>query len=827
MHKNHRMKKLLLLLLLSFCFAASFAQNNVQTRTHLFDDNWRFKKDSNIHAESSDYNDDDWRLLQLPHDWSIEDLPNQIADSIVGPFSKAAVSLQAGGFLVGGTAWYRKHFITPNATTGKQTLIQFDGVYMNADVWINGHYVGNHPHGYTSFYYDLTQYLKPFGQSNTIAVRVRNEGQNSRWYSGSGIYRHVWLTTVDPTHIKTWGTFITTPIVTPNSAEVKISTDLQKPVTIKTGLTIQVAIYNALGKLVATDQKNIPANSDASLQISQSLKVATPHLWSLEDPYLYQATTSILQNGKILDVVKNKFGIRTIHFDTLNGFALNGKAIKLHGGCIHHDNGPLGSAAIDRAEERKIEILKKQGYNAIRLSHNPPSPQLLDACDKLGMLVIDEAFDMWERSKTAADYHLYFNDWWQKDISSMVLRDRNHPSIIMWSIGNEIPEVLNATGYQIGKNLSATIRSLDTSRAITIAIPLFAPMLDKGKKWDDSAPSYANVDVGGYNYADQEYEKDHLKYPNRIMYASEYFPPKGMQNWKKVESLNYVIGSFSWSAMDYLGEAGLGVGRIATSAGNQVFGSTDFLSPAWPIFISGTGELDLIGNKKVNSYYLDVVWKRSPIEMLVHQPVPAGKKELNFLYNFPDQIKSWTWNGMESKNMEVYVYTRSAKVVLELNGKIVGEQNLVTDNIIAKFSIPYEPGNLIAKSYSNNQLTGSDTLRTAGKPAAIRLVADRNTIKTDRNDLSYISVEVVDEKGNWVPNMEGISINYQIVGNANIAGVANGNPRDISSFQQNNKKVFHGKGLVIIRPIGKAGIVQLKASASGVKEGLVQIEIKN
>ncbi len=824
--KNVIMKKTIFLIVISFCFVTMFAQNKRPVRTQLFDDNWRFKKDSIIHAEGTDFKDNDWRIVQLPHDWSIEDLPNQIKDSIVGPFSKAAVSQQASGFLVGGTAWYRKHFITSPSFKEKEIFIQFDGVYMNSDVWINGHHLGNHPNGYTSFYYELTQYLKPIGQSNIIAVRVRNEGQNSRWYSGSGIYRHVWISAVSQTHIKTWGNYITTPTVTTNSAVVKIATELQKQVNSKTGLTIQVSIYNASGKLVSTDQKNIPANSDSNLHINQTVLVSTPHLWTIEDPYLYHSTTSILQNGKILDEVKNIFGIRTIRFDTLNGFALNGKPIKLHGGCIHHDNGPLGSAAIDRAEERKIEILKKQGYNAIRLSHNPPSPQLLDACDKLGMLVIDEAFDMWERSKTPDDYHIYFKDWWQKDISSMVLRDRNHPSIIMWSIGNEIPEVLNETGYQIGKNLSVTVRSLDTTRPLTIAIPLFAPLLEKGKKWDNSSPSFANVDVSGYNYADREYVNDHKKYPNRIMYASEYFPPKGMENWKKVESLNYVIGTFSWSAMDYIGEAGLGVGRITNPRPKNVFGSDDFLSPSWPIYISGTGELDLIGNKKVNSYFLDVVWKRSPVEMLVHQPVPDGKQEQNFFYNFPDQIKSWTWMGMESKNMEVYVYTRSSKVVLELNGKIVGEQTLEKDNITAKFNLPYIAGTLVAKSYSNNQLTGSDTLKTVGKPVAIRLIADRNIIKADRNDLSYIYVEIVDVEGNVVPYVDDLEINYQLKGEAEIVGVANGNPRDISSFQQPHKKVFHGKGLVIVKPTGKVGSCNLIANANGLKGNSITIILK-
>ena len=331
------------------------------------------------------------------------------------------------------------------------------------------------------------------------------------------------------------------------------------------------------------------------------------------------------------------FGIRTIHFDAQTGFTLNGKPVKLYGGCIHHDNGLFGAAVIDRAEERKIELLKQQGYNAIRLSHNPPSPQLLNACDRLGMLVIDEAFDMWEQMKCPQDYHLYFNTSWQKDIQTMILRDRNYPSIIMWSIGNEIPEAADTSGYVISKRLSEAIRHLDATRPVTMAIPLFVTLGKKGKTWDDTAPSFANLDVDGYNYAYLKYESDHEKFPNRVMYASEYFPTKGIDNWLKVEKLPYVIGTFSWSAMDYLGEAGIGTPRLIKQelkkvTGGDLMGASAadlFLSPSRPIYTSYTGELDLIGNKKVNSYYLDVVWKRSEVEMLVHTPIPEGYKGLN------------------------------------------------------------------------------------------------------------------------------------------------------------------------------------------------------
>ena len=808
----------------------AFAQDS---RAVSFDAHWRFKKENPAGAEKPTYVDDRWRKLDLPHDWSIEDLPVQIPDSIVGPFSKGAVSGRDGGFLVGGTAWYRKRFVLDKNAVGKQTYITFDGVYMNADVWINGHHLGNHPNGYTSFSYDLTPYLLPPGKANVIAVQVKNEGVNSRWYSGSGIYRHVWLTTVNPLHIDLWSTYITTPSVTDRQATVSVETTIRTK-SGKAPFTVLTRLYDPAGKLAGTDEQSITAISDNVTHLTQTISVANPVRWSVDKPALYMATVQILQGGKRVDELTTSFGIRTISFDTKTGFTLNGESLKLRGGCIHHDNGPLGTAAIDRAETRKIELLKQQGYNAVRMSHNPPSPQLLAACDRLGLLVIDEAFDMWVRPKTPADYHLYFRQWWQRDLQSMLLRDRNHPSIIMWSIGNEIAESADSSGYAIGKQLSAAVHQLDATRPVTMAIPLFITYFNKGKKWEDTYPSFANLGVAGYNYADSKYESDHEKFPDQVMYASEYFPPKSLENWQKVEKLPYVIGTFSWTAMDYLGEAGLGAPRLIKEEPKKEKGSGFlggggselFLNPSWPIVNAYTGELDLIGDKKVNSYYLDVVWKRSPVEMLVHTPVPDGYKETNFLYNFPDQLKSWSFPDEEGKKRQVFVYSRAQKVVLELNGKIIGEQTLPINTITATFDVPYQPGTLIARSFTDGKETGADTLQTVGKPVAIRLRADRKTIDATRNDLSFVQVEVVDAAGNVVPHVDDLLINYQVSGKGEIAGVGNGNPADVSSFQQPQKRVFHGRGLVIVRPTGGPGTATLTATANGLKAAHIYITLK-
>lgn len=821
------MNNLIGLVLTFLASLVAVATHGQDSRAVLFDTGWRFQQGHLSGAEQPTYKDTRWRKLDLPHDWSIEDLPGQLPDSIVGPFHKAAISGRDGGFLVGGTAWYRKHFKLDKASANGKVFIQFDGVYMNADVWINGHHLGNHPNGYTTFQYELTPYLHPSGSDNVIAVEVKNEGLNSRWYSGSGIYRHVWLTTLNPLHIDRWSTFITTPSVSDQLATVSLETTIQNP--LKGTFTLVTELYSPSGKLAGTAQQTVRASGPGNIPVSESISISDPAVWSMEKPQLYRARMQIRKGGKLMDETSTPFGIRTIHIDAQTGFSLNGRPIKLKGGCIHHDNGPLGAAAIDRAEERKIELLKKQGYNAVRMSHNPPSPALLDACDRLGMLVINEAFDMWEQPKTPQDYHLYFREWWLKDLESMVLRDRNHPSVIMWSIGNEIPEAADTSGYDLSKQLANAVRRLDATRPVTIAIPLFITLGKKGKTWDDTALSFANVDVAGYNYAYSMYESDHKKFPDRVMYASEYFPTKGIDNWLKVEALPYVIGTFSWTAMDYLGEAGLGAPRLVKpkpkdGAGSTLFGDPGlFLGPSWPIFNAYTGELDLIGHKKVNAYYLDVIWKKSAVEILVHRPIPNGYTEANFYYNFPDQLKSWSFPGQEGKKMPVFVYSRAQKVTLELNGQVIGEQTLSPNSITAVFEVPYQPGILLARSYRDGQQTGVDTLRTVGKPVAIRLTADRPTIHAKPGDLAYVNVDIVDEAGNVVPYVDDLLIHYKVEGKGKLAGAANGNPADVSSFQQPQKRVFHGRGLVIIQPAGTAGTITLTAHADGLPASSIVI----
>ncbi len=400
--KNISKKQLVLCLIFVATFIESFSQIKAG-RNQSFDSNWKFQKGIGIDAKAVNFNDADWRKLDVPHDWSIEDLTDTPTDSIIGPFYKNNVGKNATAFTVGGTAWYRKTFTMDKSTIGKKVFIQFDGVYMNTDVWINGHHLGNHPYGYTAFVYDLTEHLNPAGTPNVVAVEVKNEGYNSRWYSGSGIYRHVWLNVVNPSHVANWGVQIVSKNVSEQAATIHISTKIENSTA---NLSLTTEIYSADNKLISSQTTEVSGKE----KIEQNITIKSPKLWDIENPYLYKAKLVLKQNGKSIDEQTHNFGVRSIHFGAKTGFTLNGKSIKLKGGNIHHDNGPLGAMAIDRAEERKIELLKKNGYNAVRLAHNPYSAELLDACDRLGILVMNESFDMWNVHKTPDDYATYFKD---------------------------------------------------------------------------------------------------------------------------------------------------------------------------------------------------------------------------------------------------------------------------------------------------------------------------------------------------------------------------------------------------------------------------------
>ncbi|HEV7348399.1 glycoside hydrolase family 2 TIM barrel-domain containing protein [Telluribacter sp.] len=815
------MRKLVVLFLLFISFGL-FAQKSTLSsattaRTIPFDNGWLFIKDSTIQAEPPGYQDANWRKVDLPHDWSIEDLPNQTPEQVVGPFDRSSIGSHSTGFTVGGTGWYRKKFRTGRNEQSKLISIHFDGVYMNSDVWLNGHHLGFHPYGYTPFHYDLTPYLKPAGQDNVLAVRVRNEGKNSRWYSGSGIYRHVWLTATAPVHVAPWGVYITTPEVSDKEAKVQVQNLVTNRQASPGTFTLSTTLVAPDGKTVGRSQRTLTVQPNASATDTQNLTLTSPVLWSVDSPRLYKAVTEIKAGTRLLDRVETPFGIRSIRFSSTEGFTLNGKRVLLKGGCIHHDNGPLGAAAIDRAEERKIEILKKNGFNAIRSSHNPPSEALLDACDRLGMLVINEAFDMWLVPKNPQDYHLYFEEWWQKDMEALIRRDRNHPSVIMWSIGNEIPERADSVGLRITRQLVDAAHRLDPTRPATEAICGFWEPMNRGKQWNDTAPAFALLDVGGYNYQWQYYESDHRQHPDRVMVGSESFVREALENWSKVEKYPYVIGDFVWTAFDYMGEASIGHTVLSNQKDSPILG--------WPWYNGWCGDIDLIGYKKPQSYYRDVVWRQSPIALMVHQPLPEGLTEIVSKWGWPEELPSWTWPGAEGKPLQVRVFSRAPRVRLTLNGTLIGEQAIADTSITAVFEVSYQPGILRAVNVEDGKETEAIVLKTAGAPKQLRLTADRSTIKASRNDLSYVTVEVVDANGQVIPTA-GLPIQFSLTGTGELAAVGNADPTDVSSVQKPRKNTFRGRALAIVRPTEKAGTITLRATAPGLPPAEIRIMTK-
>jgi beta-galactosidase len=813
---NYRITFLLLFLV------SIVAQGQAQTSRNeiLFDNNWKFYLGDAKGAEKPSFNDKAWRDIDLPHDWSIEKLPGQEQGKVVGPFSKESIGITGTGYTVGGTGWYRKTFTLESNKDFSKTIINFDGVYMNCDVWVNGKLVGTHPYGYTAFDFDISGFLNPAGKANVIAVKVKNEGKNSRWYSGSGIYRHVWLIQKQAVHLAHNGVSVTTENISLNEAAVKIVSTVNNTKEKSTVVKLIVNVVDSDGKISQTAETQAKTLLSGSNELVQNVIIPQPKLWSDETPNLYTAEIQVIADGIVSDKVSTAFGIRTISFSAQTGFLLNGKKVLLKGGCMHHDNGFLGSATIDRAEERRVQLMKAYGFNAIRTSHNPPSQQFLDACDRNGVFVLEEAFDMWERPKNPEDYHLYFKEWWKKDLKSMIHRDRNHPSVIIWSIGNELNERADSLGFAIRKELVKEVHNLDSTRPVTEAICGFWDHW--GQKWSTTIPAYADLDIGGYNYLNNQYEADHADFPERIMVGTESYTAESYAYWQQVEKNPYVIGDFVWTAMDYLGETGCGGSTYGPKEGPRVG-----LKP-WPWINAFCGDIDLCGFKKPQLLYRDVVWDNSKIEMMVHAPIPEGMVETYSYWGWPDEYQSWNWAGNEGKMMDVRVFSKCQAVRLELNGKIIAEKPAGDSNgIITTFKVPYEQGVLKAFALNNGIEVASRELKTTGAPAKIKLTADRLKIKANRNDLSYVKVEITDAQGNLIPDA-AIPVKFTISGVGEIAGSGNACPTDMESFNSPVCKAYRGQSLVIIRPSKevKAGTVTLKAEANGLISGEISVTVQ-
>jgi beta-galactosidase len=749
------------------------------------------------------FDEAEWRQLDLPHDWSIE-LPRD-------PNSP---SCPEGGHFVDGVGWYRKRFAAPEAWRGKRVALRFEGVFKNAQMWVNDRYVERHSYGYSSFTVDLTRHLAA-GEENLVVVRVDNSApKHSRWYSGSGIYRHVWLLVSDLVHIAEGGLYVTTPEVSAASARVRMATTVVNESEAAKSVLLRWVVRGPEGEECGACEAAGEVPAGGSRAFAEDWTLATPRLWSPDRPALYRVEVEVRAGEELLDEEATSIGLRTIEFSAAEGFRLNGKPITMRGGCVHHDCGPLGSMSIDRAEERKVEVLKASGFNAIRCAHNPPAPAFLDACDRLGMLVIDEAFDNWRERGTPNDNHLVFDDWWQRDLDSMVLRDRNHASIVLWSIGNEVKEARLPWGPEIASRLGARVRALDPTRPVTCAV-------NDWPEWEEVDAFYAELDVCGYNYLVERYEDDHARCPDRIMVATETFASKAYEYWKAAERLPYVIGDFVWTSMDYLGESG--IGGTWLEGGPEAPTEKNWL-PGYPWHQAYCGDIDICGWKRAHSYYRDLLW-HAPDSLFigVHAPIPEDKKLTRLDWGWPDVEACWNWPGLEGEELQVDVYSACEEVELLLNGSPVGRKKMTEeDRLIATFLVPFAAGELTAVGYRGGAKVVEHSLVTAGPAAALRLTADRNPIWADPNDLAYITVEAIDAEGRLVANADQVA-RFAITGPGHLAAVGSNNPRHTEPYRGDSHRLYRGRCLAIVRPSEEAGEITLRAETEGLTAAQLMI----
>ena len=851
-------------------------------RKQSFDEGWRFHRGEVVNAETVNGDDSSWREVIVPHDFSMEpvaythDYREQTPEWSnwqVGPFSRLSIGDSDSGQTAGGTGWYRKTFRLPGASVDeaiRQKLfrLRFDGVYNQAEVWVNGKKAAMNVFGYMPFVVDLNAILQDEANRNkhderlvTIAVKTANEGLNCRWYTGSGIYRHVWLETTNRLHLDEWDTYVDASVVEGKSAKVKVSAKVFNENSAEVDGEMKVEIVDAAGKVVATAGKSL-----GEAVVATELTVKAPRLWSVDSPYRYTARISLHTAAGEQDALAIPFGIRSIAFSAEKGFLLNGKPTKLRGGCVHHDNGLLGTAAIDRAEVRKTELLKVQGFNAVRTSHNLPSEAFLYACDSLGLLVIDECFDQWEEPKRRDDYSNYFSKEkqvivdgepvgcgitnFEHDAALMVRRDRNHPSVIMWSIGNEIAQRSDVPrGKEIADAITRAIKHEDTTRPTTLAVNDYWDRQPQKMTWDKDSPrAFELVEVGGYNYELRRYENDHKLFPERIMYGSESYPNAVADIWNTVDRLPYVIGDFEWTAIDYIGEAGLGHALERSDRGRWI----QLL--AWPWFNAWCGDLDLTGVKKPQSYYRDVVWGNRPIAIAVRPSVTDGEHEDALGWCWTAEENHWNWhdyayydgpnacgylpvdirpekydnatlrtgvvhdvNGHRSDSLRVNVYTREPRVRLSVNGHVIGEQDVNPKTYTATFRVAYEPGELKAEVVKGRH--AAQTLRTSGAPAAIQFVpagndrpAESTVISSSHNDLAYVYLRVVDADGHLCPTAE-LPLDIRTSGARHIAVAGTGHPYDLRSFRSLSPMTFRGQALLIIQPQEEHGVVDISVSS--------------
>ena len=739
---------------------ASTTTLSAQSQKQLFDFGWKFTHNGTT------------QLVDLPHDWDI----------LEGPHSGKGATGTGGGWFEAGKGEYRKLFASPK---GEVVKLHFEGVYQKSEIFVNGQKVGQHHYGYTPFTVDITKMLKNKGM-NEVVVKVDNSQQpNCRWYSGSGIYRHVWLESMPALHIAENGVFVTTPEVSDNQAlvQVEVSVANESP-------SNRNAIITIGGKELTV---NLAAGETQTVRTQ--FTVNNPSLWSTEHPTLNNISVQLKEKGKILDTQTVKYGIRSFSFDAEKGFILNGKKVLINGACVHHDDGVLGASAFDDAEIRKVRQMKNAGFNLIRTSHNPTTRAFLDACDSIGMLVIDEAFDGWRTQKNPYDYSTVIDSCFRSDIQSMVLRDRNHPSIISWSIGNEVIERKDIRVVYTARQMKAAIHEKDTTRPVTEALCAW------DSDWEIYDPHAEVLDVVGYNYMLFKHADDHKRDPKRVIWQTESYPRDAFRNWATVHDFPYVVGDIVWTGLDYLGESG--IGRTYFKGEREGESWIKGGQPEW--HGAPCGDVDITGWRKPISHYREMLWnENTPLYMAVKEPEGYHGEIKQTMWSVWPTYESWTWKGWEGKPVEVEVYTHQPKVKLYLNDQLIGTKEVNRNTEYkAVFTVPYQRGTLRAEAGEE-----SVTLKTAGEPTRLKLTPDRTVMRADGQSLTYIIVEVVDQDGNLVPEAE-IPCEATVKGAGKLLAFASANLKDEEPYPSVHSKTWKGRAMLVVRSSQKKGTVNV------------------
>lgn len=776
------MKKTILFILL-LCFAiGSFSKDKVRIKNN-FDFDWVFSLSDNENYANGKYDDSNWEKVQLPHDWNIK----QNFD----PQTSGGGSV---AYLPEGIGWYRKEFYIPESYEGKIISILFDGIFHQSNVYVNGKHLGFRPYGYCSIEYDLTPYIN-IGKENVIAVRVDCTGERARWYSGAGIYRHAWLNITNSVHVKTYGTYVTTPKVSREKAIIDVVTTIVNERKESKQITIYQSVLDNNGNEVAnSENKKVIIKQGESVDVNQKMELNKPNLWNVKTPNMYTMITSLKEGDVTIDEYKTPFGVRSIKFDKDKGFFLNDEHMKLQGVCLHFDGGCLGTAVPDRSNERKLEILKEYGVNAIRAGHHQPPAEFLDMCDRMGFVFIDEAFDKWK----SGYYEKYFDEWWQKDLENMILRDRNHPSVILWSIGNELQEAWDESeeGVQRAKMLRDFVKKIEPSRLTMLAAQ------------NGHQAKFAGVtDVIGYNYLEARMISEKKLYPERIVLVSEELPyfrgEEGrirsytpLNPWQLVEDNDFVAGGFIWSGVDYIGE------------------SAGWPSKGWP-----NGLFDVCMFEKPLSIYHRSKWNSKPVVGIAVIDPSLNMDHGRDLWQWPKMAAHWNFpESYEGMVMEIRTTTNCESVEMYFDGKLMGKQKTedFSNNTIVWY-LPYKKGQLEARGYNGDKEVAYNCLKTSGKTSKARVMADRTVIKGDGQDLSHISVFLEDTQGNRVQT-DDRKLTVLVEGNGKLLGIDNGDLRRQESFAGNEIDTYFGKSLIVLQSNRSPGVINVNISIEGIEE---------